>query len=59
MAADEGYEYTESSLTPLEGSGYDNLNALEKVKLEKIKDLEGILTIKIILLIQNNNPYVY
>ena len=41
MAADEGYEYTESSLTPLEGSGYDNSNALEKVKLEKNKGPRG------------------
>ena len=41
MAAAEGYEYTESRLTPLEGSGYDNLNALEGVKLETNKGPRG------------------
>ena len=35
MAAPEGYDYSHSKLTTLEGSGYDKLNDLKRATLKK------------------------
>lgn len=41
MATPEGYEYSHSRLTTLEGSGYDNLNDLERATLGNNKGPGG------------------